>query len=204
MKTKSFITAAVVAGLSLLFVAFEYSLAAKEKTVSLKIGIVSVKEVFDNYAAKTDVEKTLTDEGEKRFAELKKLEDSIDTDKAALSKRKENSQDYMELLQSLMMKQAQLQAQKEFYQQQLTMKEIQEKEKIYRKILAAVADVAKEKGLDIILNKDDNYLNGPDSSATAQSQEDFIITTKTHKLLYFDPGLDITASVVSAMNKKTD
>ena len=104
------------------------------------------------------------------------------------------------MLQGLMMKQSQLDATKEFYQRELSMKEIQEKERIYRKILEAVAAVAKEKGLDMILNRDDNYLNKADSSTTAQNAEDFIITTKTHKLLYFNPSLDITDSVVVSMN----
>jgi len=202
MKTKNFIAVTVIAGLSLSIIGFEYSFAAKEKAImSPKIGIVSIREVFESCAMKNEVEKTLAAEGEKKFAELKKLGEDIEADKAALSKRKENSEDYMELLKALMLKQSQLDAQKEFFQQEISVKAIQEKEKIYRKILAIVATVAKEKGLDIILNKDDNYLNGPDSSATAQSPDEFIITTKTHKLLYFNPSLDITADVVSAMSK---
>ncbi|MGA2916019.1 MAG: OmpH family outer membrane protein [Sedimentisphaerales bacterium] len=205
MKTKSFIAVTIVAVIGLLFIAFEYSQAAKEKASSSpKIGIVSVKEVFENCPMKADVEKTLAAEGEKRFAELKKLEETIDADKAALSKRKEYSQDYMEMLQALMLKQSQLDTQKEFYQRQLSVKEMQEKEKIYRKILEVIASVAKEKGLDLILNRDDNYLNAPDSSVSAQSPEDFILTTKTHKLLYYNPGFDITASVVSEVNKPSN
>ena len=114
---------AFLAGLSLLVIGLEYSLAAKEKTIaSPKIGVVSVKEVFDKCQMKAEVEKTLAAEGEKKFAELKKLEESIETDKAALSKRKQDSEDYMELLQELMMKQSQLDAQKEFYQQELVCK----------------------------------------------------------------------------------
>jgi Skp family chaperone for outer membrane proteins len=202
MKTKEFVSIVFLAGLGLVVVGLEYSHAAKEKTLAPpKIGIVSVREVFENCQMKAEVEKVLAAEGEKRFAELKKLGEDIEADKAALSKRKENSEDYMELLKAVMIKQSQLDTQDKFYQQELSIKAIQEKEKIYRKILAIVATVAKEKGLDIILNKDDNYLNGPDSSATAQSPDEFIITTKTHKLLYFNPSLDITADVVSAMSK---
>ena len=202
MKTKNFIAIVVMAGLGLSVIGFERSLAAKEKApASVKIGIVSVREVFENCTMKIEVEKTLAAEGEKKFAELKKLEESVETDKAALSKRKENSADYMEMLGALMQKQSQLDAQKEFFQHDLAVKEMQGKEKIYRKILEVIASVAQEKGLDLILNRDDNHLNRPDLGQSAQSPADLILTTKTHKLLYFNPSLDITADVVSAMSK---
>lgn len=205
MKIKNLIILTALSAIGLFSIALECSHAAKEKILTPKIGIVSVKEVFDNYAMKSDIEKTLAAEGDKRLAELKKLEDTIDADKAALSKRKENSQDYMDMLQALMMKQSQYDAQKEFYQRELSAKEVQEKEKIYRKILAVISDVAKEKGLDMVINRDDNYLDRPDSnSATAPTAEEFILTTKTHKLLYYNPSLDITDSVVVAMNNRKD
>jgi len=202
MKTKNFIAVTVIAGLSLSIIGFEYSFAAKEKAImSPKIGIVSIREVFESCAMKNEVEKTLAAEGEKKFAELKKLGEDIEADKAALSKRKENSGDYMELLKSLMLKQSQFDAQKEFFQQELSVKEMQEKEKIYRKILEVIASVAKDKGLDIVLSRDDNYLNQPDSGPPAQNPTDLILTTKTHKLLYFNPNLDFTADVVIAIGK---
>jgi Skp family chaperone for outer membrane proteins len=200
MKTRNLIAIAVLAGLSLLVIGLEYSFAAKDKAfTSPRIGIVSVKEVFDKCQMKAEVEKTLAAEGEKKFAELKKLEETIDADKAALSKRKEGSEDYMQLMQTLMLEQSKLDAQREFYQQELSVKEMQGKEKIYRKILEVIAAVAKEKGLDIVLSRDDNYLSQPDSNPSAQNPTELLLTTKTHKLLYFNPGLDVTADVINAM-----
>jgi predicted esterase YcpF (UPF0227 family) len=100
-----------------------------------------------------------------------------------------------------MFKQSELEAQKEFYQQELTVMEMQGKEKIYRKILEVITALAKEKGLDIILSRDDNYLNRPESSAVAESPTELVLTTKTHKLLYFNPGFDLTAEALAAMDK---
>ena len=202
MKTRNFITIAVLAGLSLSIIGFEYTLAAKEKAISTpKIGVVSVKDVFDKCPMKVEVEKTLAADGEKKFAELKKLEETIEADKAALSKRKQDSEDYMQMLQTLLQEQAKLDAQREFYQQELSVKEMQSKEKIYRRILEVIASVAKEKGLDMIFSRDDNYLSQPDSNPPAQSPAELLLTTKTHKLLYFNPSLDITADVLDAMSK---
>jgi Skp family chaperone for outer membrane proteins len=202
MKTKNFIAIAVLAALGLSIIGFEYTLAAKEKTIlAPKIGIVSVKEVFDKCQMKAEVEKTLAADGESKFAELKKLEETLEADKAALSKRKQDSEDYMQLLQGIILAQSKLEAQREFYQQELSIKEMQSKEKIYRKILEVIASVAKEKELDMVLNRDDNYLNQPDSNPPAQSPAELLLTTKTHKLLYFNPSLDITADILAVIGK---
>jgi Skp family chaperone for outer membrane proteins len=202
MKKTSFITMFFLAAASLAVISLQYSQAAKEKSIaSPKIAVVSVKEVFEKCAMKATVENDLTAHGDKRFGELKKLEEDINADKAALSKRKENSDDYLEMMQSVMVKQSQLDAQKEFYQQELAVKEMQGKEKIYRKILEVITSVAKENGFDLILSRDDNYLSNPETSAPAQSPAELVLTTKTHKLLYFNPALDITTEVLAAMDK---
>ena len=202
MKKKNLIIVPIIAGMCLFIFAIECSRAKDKSIAPARIGVVSVKEVFDGCTMKTEIEKTLMDEGDKRFAELKKLEESIESDKVALGKFKEGSQDYMDMLKGLMLKQSQLDAQKEFYQQELGIKEMRNKESIYRKILESVAKVAKEKDLDIVLNRDDNYLNQPESEANppAANPTELILTTKTHKLLYFNKDLDITAEVLSAMN----
>jgi len=201
MKKKNLMIGAILAGFGLLVLCLEYSNAAKDRTAApARIGIVSIREVFDNCAMKTETEKNIAAEGDKRFAEVKKLEQDIENDKTALGKFKEGSQEYMDLLKGLMMKQSQLDAEKEYYQQEFTLKEMRGKEAIYRKILEVIAKVAKEKGIDIILNRDDNYLNQPETSPAAQNPTDLILTTKTHKLLYFNKDLDITADVLIAMN----
>ncbi len=202
MKARNFIAVIVIAALSLSIIGLEYSFAARGKSsASVKIGIVSIRKVFESCAMKTEVEKTLVAEGEKRFTELKNLEESVEADKVALSKRKEGSDDYMEMLKAVMLKQSQLNAQKEFFQQELAVKEMRGKEKIYRKILEVIESVAKDKKLDMVISRDDNYLSRPDSGPPAQNPSDLILTTKTHKLLYFNPDLDITADVVAAMSK---
>jgi Skp family chaperone for outer membrane proteins len=202
MKKINLITAAILAGAGLFVLGNEYSSAKDRSLAPAKIGIASVKEVFDNCIMKTEVEKALAAEGDKRFAEIKKLEESIESDKTALTKFKEGTQDYMDMLKGMMMKQAQLEAQKEFYQQDLSMKEMRNKEAMYRKIIEVVAQVAKEKGLDIVLSRDDNYLNQPESASNppAQNPTELILTTRTHKLLYFSKDLDITTEVLNAMN----
>lgn len=202
MKRQNLIVMVFLAGLALFVIGMEYSQAAKQKTIEFpKIGIVSLREVFDKCEMKSEIEKTLNEEGDKKFDELKQLSESIEIDKAALEKRKQGSDDYLKMLQEMMMKQSQLDAKREFYQQELLVKDMQGKEKIYRKILEVIASVAKERGLDMVISRDDNYLNAPDSSPPAQTPTDLVMTIKTHKLFYYNPDLDITSDVLDAMSK---
>ncbi|HBG78233.1 MAG TPA: hypothetical protein DDW84_05205 [Phycisphaerales bacterium] len=201
MKKTSFV-AMVILTPAIILTGLQYSQAAKDKPAAMvKIGVVSIKDVFEKCLMKQTVEKNLSAEGDKKFNELKKLEETIEVDKAALSKRKQDSADYMTMLKALMLKQSELEAQKEYYQQELTVMEMQGKEKIYRKILEVITILAKEKGLDMVFSRDDNYLNRPDSSPAAESPTELVLTTKTHKLLYFNPEFDITAEALTAMDK---
>lgn len=202
MKKINLIAAAILAGAGLFVLGNEYSTAKDKSIAPAKIGIVSIKEIFDNCTIKAEAEKSINAEGEKRLAEIKKLEDGIESDKTALTKFKEGTQDYMDMLKGLMMKQSQLEAENEFFKQDFTIKDLRSKETIYRKILEAVTKVAQEKGLDMVLSRDDNYLNQPESTSNppAQNPTEFILTTKTHKLLYFNKDLDITTEVLNAMN----
>ncbi|MFA6175848.1 MAG: OmpH family outer membrane protein [Phycisphaerae bacterium] len=201
MKKTSFV-AMVILTPAIILTGLQYSQAAKDKPAAMvKIGVVSIKDVFEKCLMKQTVEKNLSAEGDKKFNELKKLEETIEVDKAALSKRKQDSADYMTMLKALMLKQSELEAQKEYYQQELTVMEMQGKEKIYRKILEVITTLAKEKGLDMVFSRDDNYLNRPDSSPAAESPTELVLTTKTHKLLYFNPEFDITTEALTAMDK---
>ncbi|MHB0946094.1 MAG: OmpH/Skp family outer membrane protein [Sedimentisphaerales bacterium] len=201
MKKTSFV-AMVILTPAIILTGLQYSQAAKDKPAAMvKIGVVSIKDVFEKCLMKQTVEKNLSAEGDKKFNELKKLEETIEVDKAALSKRKQDSADYMTMLKALMLKQSELEAQKEYYQQELTVMEMQGKEKIYRKILEVITTLANEKGLDMVFSRDDNYLNRPDSSPAAESPTELVLTTKTHKLLYFNPEFDITAETLTAMDK---
>lgn len=204
MKKSNMIFAAVLVGVFVLVICVCTSSAVKDKLLPPpRIAVVSVKELFDNCNFKTDTEKELAAEGDKRYSDIKKLAADIDADKNAMTKIKEDSPEYMTSLKSVMLKQAQYDAEKEFYQQDLTQKEMRGKERIYRKILEAIAQVAQEKGFNMILNRDDNYLSMPDSGPPAQNPTDLILTTKTHKLLYYDKDYDVTQDVLMVLNSQT-
>jgi Skp family chaperone for outer membrane proteins len=167
-----------------------------------KIAVVSVRELFDNSTFKAQTEKELSDSGEKRFAELKNMEQELEADKNALSKLKIDSPEYMTALKALMFKQSQYEAGKEYCQQELTLKEMRGKEDIYRKILEAIKEVAQDKGYNMILNRDDNYLNMPESSPPAQNPTDCFDDENSISFWYFDKAYGITQDVLITLNNK--
>jgi len=202
MKSKNLILSTSLVVLAIVVFGFEYTNAAKEKEIyPPKIGVVSIREVFENCELKKSIETALAAEGEARFNQLKAIEEEIEKGKVSLSKRKQGSEDYMEILEQMTLKQSEIEAKKEFYQQTLALKEMQGKEKIYRKALEVITEVAKAKGLDMVINRDDNYLSMPDVLPPAQSPSDLVLTTRTHKLYYFNKELDITADVTIAINE---
>ena len=203
MKNKNMIVSVALGVFVLTLFGYEYSRADKDKKESpVQIGVVSIREIFEKCSQKVEFEKKLSMEGERLIQELKGYEQEIQNDKLAISKRVEGSDDYMEMIQEIMLKEAKLEAKREFYKQDITIKKIRSQEKIYKNILSAITKVAKDKELDIVLNRDDNYLNRDDIKQVVTNPSDFMFTTETHKTLYFAEDLDITSKVLKALEKK--
>ena len=203
MKNKNMIISVALGVFVLTLFGYEYSRADKDKKESpVQIGVVSIREIFEKCSQKVEFEKKLSMEGERLIQELKGYEQEIQNDKLAISKRVEGSDDYMEMIQEIMLKEAKLEAKREFYKQDITIKKIRSQEKIYKSILSAITKVAKDKELDIVLNRDDNYLNRDDIKQVVTNPSDFMFTTETHKTLYFAEDLDITSKVLKALEKK--
>ena len=203
MKYKNIVLSIVFGAVVLAFFGYGYSRADKvEKTSPVQIGIVSVREIFEKCSQRAEFEKKLSMEGERLIQELKGFEQEIQSDKVAIGKRKEGSGDYMDMMQEIMLKEAKLEAKREFYKQDISIKKIRSQEKIYRNILSAIAKVAKDKELDIVLSRDDNYLNRDDIEQVVINPSDFMFTTELHKMLYFAQDLDITSEVLKVLEQK--
>lgn len=203
MKHKNITLGIVLIAMILTFFGYGYSNAEKKgKTAPLQIGVVSIYEIFEKCSQKTEFEQKFSAEGEKIIQELKAFEQEINNDKTALGKRRQDSVDYMDMMQEVMLKEAKLEAKRAFYKQDITIKKIRSQEKIYKNILSAIAGVARDRELDIVLNRDDNYLNRSDIDQVVTNPSDFMFTTETHKLLYFVRDLDITSEVLKTLETK--
>ncbi len=192
----------VVAGLTVVSFAFIASLwygqaNAAQENKCLKIGVVSVRKIFQDCKRNEMYRKEATDERDKMGAELEKLAREIDLDKAGLKTLKQGSSDYADLMKGVFEKQARLQAQQEYFKRQTEMREQALIEQLFQDVIKATAEVAKEKGFDLVLEASEPEL-------PAANSNELTFTISTHKVLYNAGCEDITEAVmakVDAMGK---
>jgi Skp family chaperone for outer membrane proteins len=172
-------------------------LALKERTPEAspsRIAVVSVRRIFENCKKNTQWQQVMDGERKKIVAELEKISSEARAFKADMETRKPGSTDYVNLMREMIEKEALLDAKEKFYQQDLTFKEQQWTEQLYLEIVAAIGNVAEQKGLDLVLAKEDNQF-------PAASPNELLLVIKTSKVLFHADDMDITNEVLAAVDK---
>lgn len=159
----------------------------------VKVGVVSMRRVFENNKKNVSWNEEMDKEREQLLAELRKMQSQIEADSADMATRKKGSEDYQNLRSQVVEKRAMLEARQKLYEQQLLEKEKQWTENLYEQILEVIKRVAQDKGLDIVLAKEE--FNFP-----AESTNELLLTIKTSKVLYHGQQLDITNDVLAAVD----
>ena len=185
-------------GLAVLFAGYEFSLAqpgAAERP--LKVGVVNVRRIFRdckrniNYRAEAIAEQSRVRE------EFGKLANEIDAAEAGLKTLKAGSSDYLAQAKALLEKRGHLNALQDFNKQQRGLKDKQWTERLYEEILQITAELAKEKGLGLVLDLDEPEF-------PASSSEELMLTLSTNKLLYGGGCLDITDDVIARLDTEQE
>jgi len=195
MKMQKMVVAAVLAAMVLACVGYQYVNAAPAGAgVSApKVAVVSVKSVFQNSKKNVEYKNKMTAEQDIIIAQLEKLSKEIDALEADLKTRKRGTDEYLKLMKDINEKKSSLEGQKSYYQEQFKMKDQDWTEKLYTQVLAKTAIVAKAKGFDLVLEKDEIEL-------PAQSATELMLIIRTHKVLYYNENLDITSDVLAAID----
>jgi len=187
MKTTASVVAVAILTAVLAGVCLEQSRAnSPEQTNCPKIGIVSVRKIFQ------ECRRTIKHR-QQSLAELDKLSKGVDLDKAGLKTLKPGSDDYSALMKELFDKQAKFQARQEYFKQQMQLKEQAAIEKLFNDLLTATAQVAKEKGLDMVLERSEPEF-------PASNNNDLTLTISTYKVLYSGGCEDITDAVMARLD----
>ncbi len=193
MKIKAMVLSGLLA-VAILAVGYEYSIAgANTSSSAARIGVVSIREVFEKCERNAKYREEALTEQKKLIAELQKLEAEIEAEKAGLKTLKVGSSDYLDLMKGLLEKQAKLQAQQEFYKRQIEFKDQRWTEDLYQDILKATSKIAEQKGLDLVLEK--NQVDIP-----AESVQDLMMTIRTHKVLYSNGCVNLTDDVITQID----
>lgn len=159
-----------------------------------KIGVVNVTNVLENCQKHKQWQEKMQSEQSQMKAQFGKMDDELKALDANLKLRTPGSEDYLKLLQELTEKSAIADAKNKFYQDKVTAEMQRWTELLYQEMLKVVGDLAKEKGLDMVIA--DELLDLP-----SPSLRDFMLTIKTKKMLYYNQNYDLTGDVLAALDK---
>lgn len=159
-----------------------------------KIGIVNVTKVLENCQKHKNWQEKMQAEQAEVRKQFDQLKQELDAVQANLKLRTPGSEDFLKLQQEMIEKTAMMEAKDKFYQDKVTSEMQRWTESLYQKLLQIAEEVAKSKGLDMIIA--DEILDLP-----APTLRDFMLTIKTKKLLYHNSDYDLTEDVLAAMDK---
>ena len=191
MKLKSIVVMVLVIIMSGFIVSAGAVRAADNKC--LKIGVVSVRKIFQDCKRNTKYRQEMTAERDKIEAELESLSKDIDASKSKLKMLKQGSADYLSGMKDVFDKQASLQARQEYVKRQMDIREQTIVEQLFKDVIKATGEVAKEKGFDIVLEKSE-----PDLPAANSNELTLVIST--YKVLYSSGCEDITDAVMAKVD----
>ena len=195
MKVKTMVLSCLT-GVVIMAMVFEYSQAqSKSNTPSSKIGVVSILKVFRDCKRSAAHRNELLAEQNRIRAALQTLSKDIEAQEAGLKALKPESSDYLAQRKELIDNQARLEAEQKFYKEQVILKQYKWSKELYQDILRITSELAEQKGLDLVLRKDEIDL-------LALSVNEISETVRTHKVLYSGGCVDISDEVVARLDKE--
>jgi len=195
MKIKTMVLSCLV-GLGVLFVGYEFSRAeAGADEASVKVGVVNVRRIFRDCKRNITYRAEAVAEQSRVREELGKLAKEIEFAEAGLKALKRGSDDHLAQVKAILEKRANLNALQEYNKQQRGLKDKRWTEGLYEEILRVTGELAEEKGLGLVFDKDE-------PAFPASSSDELMLTLSTNKLLYSGGCLDITDEVIARLDAK--
>ena len=164
---------------------------------SVRVAVVNVPAVSERYLKTTDLE-----------AEFEKLRQAFNQQREALQSRidrtarslqeelKPGTEEHWERRKQLALLDAELQVFIESEGQKVESKMASSLRAIFDDILAATREIARERGIDVVLASDQMPKNVPESSTQVRQQ------IMLQKVLYWSPRVDLTDDIITRVNAK--
>jgi len=187
------VTASIVVGAVALVAALQHSQAASQTTApTSKIGLVSVREVIGGSKRYVQMQGQAVKRANQARAQLDDLAKLADKEEGDLKGLKQGTADYIKQLQIALEARAKLQNQQELLKQQRMLEDKKTFEDLYQEILKTVEVLAKEKGLDLVLERTEPKF--------PMATEEVATTVSTHKVLYGGGCVDLTNEVIARVD----
>ena len=200
MKIRTIILGCLISGAVLLVgypPGIDSQAQPKNDKPSSKTGVVSVRKVFRDSKRNAKYRADVMAEQNKVRAEMEKLSKEIEAQEAGLKTLKRGSVDYLAQYKELLAKRANLDVQQQVINQERSAKDQRWMEELYSQILQITAELAKQKGLDLVLEADEPEF-------PVESADELMMTLSTHKVLYTAGCLDLTSEVVARLDAKEE
>jgi Skp family chaperone for outer membrane proteins len=192
-KTNQIIIAVTLA--VVLLGVYQYgTLNAAAEAGPAKIGVINVTNVLETCQKHKAWQEKMQAERTGMEKEFNAMRTELEALQANLKLMTPGTADYLKMQSDFLQKKAVMEAKDEFYRAKVEGEMQRWTEELYQKMLKVVEEVAKQKGLDMIIA--DELLDLP-----APSLRDFMLTIKTKKMLYYKPNYDMTSAVLEALNK---
>lgn len=193
MKTRTLLMMALVAAIAV--IAVQQGAVQAEATGLAKVAVVDVTRVLETSKKHQAWKEKMEKEQEGTKAEFAKMKSELESLQQNIKLRKVGSEDYINLSSQFVEKKAVMEAKNAFYEEKVTSQMQNWTEELYKTLMIVVDRVAQQKGIDLVLAKEQLDLPAP-------SLRDFMLTIKTKKVLYNDVKLDITSEVLAALDSE--
>ena len=196
MNGKRAITGVVIGAVAF-GAALQYGRAASQTPApSQKIGLVSIRDVFNGSKKYGQYQAQRTKRRSEASAKLEELAKELANREGDLKAIVPGTADYLKQFQIVVEQRSKLQAQQEFLKQQQMMEDKEWLEGLYQEALKVTETIAKERGLDLVLERTE-----PKFPMTAS--EEVLSVISTHKVLYCGACVDLTSEVLTRVDAST-
>jgi len=187
------ITMSILVCVAALLAAMQYGQAASQATPpASRIGIVSVRDVFNGSKKHAQYQGLLAQRVSKARAQIDELNNQVNTAEAELKQTKPGTADYITRYQAVLEARSKFQNGQELIKQQRMSEDKKWFEDLYQEALKAVDALAKEKGLELVLEQSEPKF--------PLASEEVWSTVGTHKVLYGGGCVNLTNDVIDRID----
>jgi Skp family chaperone for outer membrane proteins len=187
------IAMSVLVGAAALLAALQYGHAASQATApASRIGVVSVRDVFNGSKKHAQYQAQLAQRVSKARAQIEELNKQVETAEVELKGLRQGTADYVKQYQAVLEVRSKLQNEQELLKAQRMAEDKKWFEDLYQEALKAIEVLAKEKGLDLVLERSEPKF--------PLASEEVWSTVGTHKVLYSGGCVNLTNDVIDRVD----
>jgi Skp family chaperone for outer membrane proteins len=157
-----------------------------------KVGVVSMRDVFKGSRKHQQYSGQAMARQAQTRTQLENLRKEAEGEEAELKTLRQGTADHMQQLQVVLEKRARMQTQQEFLKQQSVLEDKKWLEDLYQAFARATQQIAKEKGLDLVLERTEPEFPIP--------SDELMTTLYMHKVLYAGGCVDLTSEVTARVD----